>query len=121
MMDAFDCPKQAAQIWCLRVAIQIDKKWPKPFFSRKKANVATETDRERERETMEEEEHEVYGGEIPDVGEMDGDMEVTNPDMDMTATDDDAVKVCFSSLILYRSSWCNREFDWYSIDYVIAL
>lgn len=44
---------------------------------------------------MEEEEHEVYGGEIPDVGEMDGDMEAPNPDMDMTAADDDAVKVCY--------------------------
>ncbi|KFK28208.1 hypothetical protein AALP_AA8G486500 [Arabis alpina] len=41
---------------------------------------------------MEEEEHEVYGGEIPDVGEMDGDMEALNPDMDMAAADDDAVK-----------------------------
>ncbi|XP_009130468.1 polyadenylate-binding protein 2-like [Brassica rapa] len=35
---------------------------------------------------MEEEEHEVYGGEIPDVGEMDGDMDM------MTAADDDAAK-----------------------------
>ncbi|WZZ37441.1 hypothetical protein YC2023_020842 [Brassica napus] len=43
------------------------------------------TEREREREAMEEEEHEVYGGEIPDVGEMDGDM-------DMTGADDDAAK-----------------------------
>ncbi|CAH8320424.1 unnamed protein product [Eruca vesicaria subsp. sativa] len=33
---------------------------------------------------MEEEEHEVYGGEIPDVGEMDGDMDM------MAAADDDA-------------------------------
>jgi histone H3/H4 len=41
---------------------------------------------------MEEEEHEVYGGEIPDVGEMDGDMEALNPDLDMAAADDDAVK-----------------------------
>ncbi|XP_027363624.1 polyadenylate-binding protein 2-like isoform X2 [Abrus precatorius] len=32
---------------------------------------------------MEEEEHEVYGGEIPDVGEMEGDV-------DMSAADDDA-------------------------------
>ena len=32
---------------------------------------------------MEEEEHEVYGGEIPDVGEMDGDMDM------MTAADGD--------------------------------
>lgn len=45
---------------------------------------------------MEEEEHEVYGGEIPDVGEMDGDMEAPNPDLDMAAADDDAVKVCYT-------------------------
>jgi len=32
---------------------------------------------------MEEEEHEVYGGEIPDEGEMEGDV-------DMSAADDDA-------------------------------
>lgn len=32
---------------------------------------------------MEEEEHEVYGGEIPDEGEMEGDI-------DMSAADDDA-------------------------------
>ncbi|ESQ40980.1 hypothetical protein EUTSA_v10014635mg [Eutrema salsugineum] len=37
---------------------------------------------------MEDEEHEVYGGEIPDVGEM----EVPDPDIDMSAGDDDAVK-----------------------------
>ncbi|CAA7027179.1 unnamed protein product [Microthlaspi erraticum] len=36
---------------------------------------------------MEEEEHEVYGGEIPEVGEM----EAPDPDIDMNA-DDDAVK-----------------------------
>ncbi|KAL0721497.1 hypothetical protein Bca4012_036096 [Brassica carinata] len=41
---------------------------------------------------MEEEEHEVYGGEIPDVGEMDGDMEAPNPDMEMAAADEDATK-----------------------------
>ncbi|KAL1209041.1 Polyadenylate-binding protein 3 [Cardamine amara subsp. amara] len=37
---------------------------------------------------MEEEEHEVYGGEIPEVGEMD----VPDPDIDMFAADDGAVK-----------------------------
>ena len=42
---------------------------------------------------MEEEEHEVYGGEIPDVGEMDGDMDAQHGDVDMSAADDDAVKV----------------------------
>ncbi|GKV23451.1 hypothetical protein SLE2022_297410 [Rubroshorea leprosula] len=35
--------------------------------------------------TIEEEEHEVYGAEIPDVGEMEGDV-------DMSAADEDAVK-----------------------------
>lgn len=39
---------------------------------------------------MEEEEHEVYGGEIPD---MEGDMDAHNTDVDMSAADDDAVKV----------------------------
>lgn len=39
---------------------------------------------------MEEEEHEVYGGEIPDV---EGDMDAHNTDVDMSAADDDAVKV----------------------------
>ncbi|KAK9231543.1 hypothetical protein WN943_021781 [Citrus x changshan-huyou] len=38
---------------------------------------------------MEEEEHEVYGGEIPDV---EGDMDAHNTDVDMSAADDDAVK-----------------------------
>lgn len=40
------------------------------------------SDREVE---MEEEEHEVYGGDIPDVGE----------DVDMATADDDAVKVMY--------------------------
>ncbi|KAJ7945424.1 polyadenylate-binding protein 2-like [Quillaja saponaria] len=39
---------------------------------------------------MEEEEHEVYGGEIPDDGEMEGDMEAHRADIDMSATDEDA-------------------------------
>lgn len=38
---------------------------------------------------MEEEEHEVYGGEIPDV---EGDMDPHNADVDMSAAEDDAVK-----------------------------
>lgn len=42
---------------------------------------------------MEEEEHEVYGGEIPDEGEMEGDMDSHAADVDMSAADDDAVKV----------------------------
>lgn len=42
---------------------------------------------------MEEEEHEVYGGEIPDEGEMEGDLDPHNADVDMSAADDDAVKV----------------------------
>jgi polyadenylate-binding protein 2 len=35
---------------------------------------------------MEEEEHEVYGGEIPEVGDTD----VPDPDIDMSAADEDA-------------------------------
>ncbi|XP_062099898.1 polyadenylate-binding protein 2 isoform X2 [Humulus lupulus] len=41
---------------------------------------------------MEEEEHEVYGGEIPDEGELEGDMDAHHTDVDMSAADDDAVK-----------------------------
>ncbi|XP_019172258.1 PREDICTED: polyadenylate-binding protein 2-like isoform X1 [Ipomoea nil] len=41
---------------------------------------------------MEEEEHEVYGGEIPIEGELDGDMEPHGADVDMSTADDDAVK-----------------------------
>lgn len=62
---------------------------------------------------MEEEEHEVYGGEIPD---MEGDMDPHNADVDMSAADEDAVKVLIFSvlvsivyrenktLVIYRSS-----------------
>ncbi|KAK9110735.1 hypothetical protein Sjap_018795 [Stephania japonica] len=40
-----------------------------------------------------EHEHEVYGGEIPMEGEMDGDMDTSHADMDITkAPSDDAVK-----------------------------
>ena len=40
---------------------------------------------------MDEEEHEVYGGEIP---EMEADVDLHHADVDMsTAVDDDAVKV----------------------------
>lgn len=42
---------------------------------------------------MEEEEHEVYGGEIPDEGEMEGDMDSHHADVDMSTAEDDAVKV----------------------------
>ncbi|XP_020082465.1 polyadenylate-binding protein 2-like isoform X3 [Ananas comosus] len=41
---------------------------------------------------MEEEEHEVYGQEIPDEGEMDGEMEPHGADVDMAAAEEDAVK-----------------------------
>uniref|UniRef100_A0A2N9F5S1 RRM domain-containing protein n=1 Tax=Fagus sylvatica TaxID=28930 RepID=A0A2N9F5S1_FAGSY len=41
---------------------------------------------------MEEEEHEVYGGEIPDEGELEADMDSHHADVDMSAADDDAVK-----------------------------
>ena len=56
--------------------------------------------RERKRE-MEEEEHEVYGGEIPDEGEMEGDMDSHAADVDMSAADDDAVKV----LLFFSFFW----------------
>ncbi|CAH1428000.1 polyadenylate-binding protein 2 [Lactuca sativa] len=41
---------------------------------------------------LEEEEHEVYGGDIPDVGEMEGDVDPHNADVEMATADDDAVK-----------------------------
>lgn len=47
---------------------------------------------------MEEEEHEVYGGEIPDEGEMEGDIEAHHADVDMSTADDDAVKVLTKTL-----------------------
>ncbi|KAL5992525.1 Polyadenylate-binding protein 2 [Asimina triloba] len=42
---------------------------------------------------MEEEEHEVYGGDIPDEGEMEGEMDANQADVDMGRADDDAVKL----------------------------
>lgn len=50
---------------------------------------------------MEEEEHEVYGGEIPDEGEMEGDMDSHAADVDMSAADDDAVKVLLFFFFLF--------------------
>lgn len=44
---------------------------------------------------MDEEEHEVYGGDIPDVGEMEGDVDPHHVDVEMATADDDAVKVFF--------------------------
>ncbi|KAM1529913.1 hypothetical protein TB2_018699 [Malus domestica] len=41
---------------------------------------------------MEEEEHEVYGAEIPDEGELDGDMDAHHADVDMSTVDVAAVK-----------------------------
>ena len=47
---------------------------------------------------MDEEEHEVYGAEIPDEAEMDGDLDPNHADVDMSTADDDAaVKVLSSS------------------------
>lgn len=48
---------------------------------------------------MEEEEHEVYGGEIPDEGEMEGDLDASHADVDMSTADEDAVKVIFQFLL----------------------
>lgn len=42
---------------------------------------------------MEEEEHEVYGGDIPDEGEMEGDMDSHGAHVDMAHTDEEAIKV----------------------------
>ncbi|KAK1277450.1 hypothetical protein QJS04_geneDACA018828 [Acorus gramineus] len=42
---------------------------------------------------MEEEEHEVYGGDIPDEGEMEGDMDAHNHDVEMSRADEDAFKL----------------------------
>ncbi|XP_039127252.1 polyadenylate-binding protein 2 isoform X1 [Dioscorea cayenensis subsp. rotundata] len=42
---------------------------------------------------MDEEEHEVYGGEIPDEGEMEGYMDPQGADVDMARADDDSVKM----------------------------
>ena len=41
---------------------------------------------------MEEEEHEVYGGEIPDVGEMEGDVDMSAPDDDPAVKELDEMK-----------------------------
>lgn len=46
---------------------------------------------------MEEEEHEVYGGEIPDEGEMEADA-----DVDMTGADDDAAAKVFRNSIFFE-------------------
>lgn len=50
---------------------------------------------------MEEEEHEVYGAEIPDEGEMEGDLDLHHADVDMSTADDDAVKVLIKSLTFF--------------------
>ncbi|XP_019052204.1 PREDICTED: polyadenylate-binding protein 2-like [Nelumbo nucifera] len=41
---------------------------------------------------MDEEEHEVYGGDIPDEGEMEGDMDGNAAEVEMARADGDAVK-----------------------------
>lgn len=67
---------------------------------------------------MEEEEHEVYGGEIPDEGEMEGDMDSHHADVDMAAVDDDAVKVSPISFVLrFSVAWfwilSKNPSDWF--------
>ncbi|KAI3814023.1 hypothetical protein L1987_18765 [Smallanthus sonchifolius] len=52
----------------------------------------SEQNREYQFLEMEEEEHEVYGGDIPDVGEMEGDVDPHHADVEMATADDDAVK-----------------------------
>lgn len=60
---------------------------------------------------MEEEEHEVYGGEIPVEGEMEGDMDSHHADVDMSAADDAAVKVLppYLSLFMSTLNGCSGE------------
>lgn len=58
---------------------------------------------------MDEEEHEVYGGEIPDEGEMEGDMDAHNADVDMATNDDDAVKVLSLSLHSFFQFWQEEQ------------
>ena len=59
---------------------------------------------------MDEEEHEVYGGEIPDVGEMEGDIDSHHADVDMSAADDDAVKVFFFSPFFFLNFYLFYSF-----------
>lgn len=54
---------------------------------------------------MDEEEHEVYGGDIPVEGDLDADLEAHNPDVDMSAADEDAVKV-FNFSLFFKLSRC---------------
>lgn len=55
---------------------------------------------------MDEEEHEVYGGEIP---EMEADVDLHNADVDMSTAvdDDDAVKVSFISFLFINPNFCD--------------
>lgn len=55
---------------------------------------------------MEEEEHEVYGGEIPVEGEMDGDV-------DMSGADDDAVKVALPFCLSCLRESQKKQFLWF--------
>ena len=51
---------------------------------------------------MEEEEHEVYGGEIPDETKLEADLHAADVDMS-TTTDDDAVKVSLTVFSAIKS------------------
>lgn len=53
--------------------------WEAFFFSREAKERAGEN---REKRPMEDEEHEVYGGEIPDVAEMDADGDINGGEVD---------------------------------------
>ena len=64
-------------------------------ISRNQSGIVSERD-------MEEEEHEVYGGEIPVEGEMEGDV-------DMSAGDDDAVKVAICSFSFWFSCFGENQ------------
>lgn len=68
------------------------------------ANLVEKPKDQSQRE-MEEEEHEVYGAEIPDEGEMEGDLDLHHADVDMSTADDDAVKVLMKSLTFFFFFW----------------
>lgn len=65
-------------------------------------------------EDEQDQEHEVYGGEIPDEGEMDADV-----DMSRTEEDENSSKVCLSLSRFIYSSLCMRVYI-YICMYVIS-
>lgn len=52
-----------------------------------------------------EEDHEVYGGEIPVKGELEGDIDPQHADVDMYAAEEDAFKVLLLSSLYNYATW----------------